>query len=459
MRLQNLLYMGLLTSSLAFADIVTTPKDRSQLSMTVYSHGLAMVQDERKVNIPSGRHMLSYEGVSNGLHPSSALFGGENLSILQQVFDYALMSDENMLRLSQGQKVKLLRFNPENGKDIIEEAVILTTKPQLVVQTERGIETNPAGRVVFTEIPDGLSQAPALKLFLEAQSAGVKTVNLTYLTDGLSWKADYIGKLNKERTQIEIRALATISNNTEVAYENAQMSVIAGDVQRMHRPQLAAMQYNDSDMVYEEEIAPKNEAIGNFQLFKLPEPVTIESQQIRQFPLLPIKQIEAKQVFEAHHYFYGQQEEFSPYDIERPQTYVEFNNHMESPMPKGIFRVYETDSEGKDHFTGENTIKDIAEGEPVRLSFGESYNLRIYRKQIDWQPIGKNGGKATYEVKVTNASDTDAMVALIETISGRSSIKSKISYAQKDSQNYEWELNVPAKGEVSISYTLTTAQQ
>ncbi len=458
MKLSQLVYGAVLLSSIAnAANIITTPADRSALSMTIYANGLAMVQDQREVTIEKGRHILSYEAVSNRLNPSSALFGGQDLTVLQQVFDYALMSDANMLRLSEGKEVKLLRFNPENGEQIIEYATIITTKPQLVVETKRGIETNPQGHIIFTEIPKGLSKAPALKLFLEAQKEGVKKVDLTYLTNGLNWKADYIGRLNKERTKIEIRALATVNNNTEVAYENANMSVIAGDVKRSPILEMVAGETNE--ILYESNAnLAKNEAVGNFQLFKLPEKITIESQQTRQFPLLPIKTIDAKQIFEASHHFYGQQESFDIYDIERPQTYVEFNNDMQSPMPAGEFRVYETDSQGNDHFTGENYIPDIAESEPVRLSLGESYNLRIYRNQTSWKPIGKKGGKATYEVKVTNASDTDAVVHLIEIIGGKSAVYSKLTSQKKDNQTYQWELLVPAKDEASITYTISTTQ-
>ncbi len=459
MKIKTFLTTTALISGIAAAsDMTTTTEDRSRLSMTVYANGLAMVQDQRSVDIPAGRNLLSYEGVSNQLNPSSALFKGQDLTVLQQVFDYALMSDANMLRLSEGSEVKLLRFNPENGEEITEYAKIITTKPQLVVETKRGVEINPAGRIVFMEIPKGLSKAPALKLFLESPKAGTQKVDLTYLTNGFNWKADYIGKLNSERTKIEIRALATVTNNTEVSFENTHMNVSAGDVQTaprlMHNmsKQKEVVEYAlDSDMA-------SNQAIGNFQLFKLPEKVTIESQQTRQFPLLPIKTIDAQQVFEAHHYFYGQQESFDIYNIERPQTYVEFNNDMQSPMPAGAFRVYESDNEGADHFTGENYIQDIADGEPVRLQLGESYNLRIYRNQTSWKSIGKKGGKATYEVKVTNASDTDATVRLIETVDGKSSLSSKMASQKKDNRTYQWELLVPAKGEAAMTYTVSTTQ-
>lgn len=454
MKISRILSMAVFMASFAqAAEIVTTEKDRTALSMTVYANGLAMVQDQRQVHIPQGRHMLSYEGVSNQLNAPSALFGGQDLSVLQQVFDYALLSDENMLRLSEGKKIKLWRSHPESGEDIIEEALIITTKPQLVLQTERGIETQATGRIIFTEIPQGLSKAPALKLFLEAKNTGEKKVDLTYLSDGFSWRADYIGRLNKDRTKIEIRALATINNNTEVSYNNARMSVIAGDVQRQYNNVIMA----EDNMILEAKAEPMAEAIGNFQLFKLPELVSLESQQTRQFPLLPIKEIDVKQVFEASHYFYGQQEDISPHYIERPISYINFTNNMQSPMPQGVFRVYESDSEGKDHFTGEMYMPDTAEGEPVRLKLGEAYDLRIYRKQSDWSSLILNGGKATYEVRVTNGSNADAMVLLRENIRGNADVKSKAPYRKENSTNYVWELHVPAKGEATLSYTLSSS--
>ncbi|MFV0431553.1 MAG: DUF4139 domain-containing protein [Alphaproteobacteria bacterium] len=457
---KTVLASAAILSATAFADdMVSSIDNRSNLSMTVYANGLAMVQDQRQVDIPQGRHMLSIEGVSNQLKPSSALFAGQDLSVLQQVFDYALMSDINMLRLSEGKEVKLIRDNEVTGQEEVEIATVITTKPQLVLKTKNGIETNIGSkRIVFNDIPKGLSLAPALKLYLDAKEGGKKQVDLTYLTDGFNWKADYIGRLNEDRTKMEIRALATITNNTEVPFEETSMNVIAGDVQRIYRPRLASAQ-NMKALAESvgDEMDVIQEAIGNFQLFKLPEKVSLKSQQTRQFPLLPIATVDATQTFVAKHYFSGQKESFDPNAIERPQTYVTFNNTLNSPMPAGDFRVYETDSEAKDHFTGEMRVQDTAEGEPVRLSLGQSYNLRIYRKQTEWKARDKRGStSATYEIRVTNASDKDAIVYLQESIDGISKVsKSSFANKQMDSQTYEWELNVPAKGEASVTYSVS----
>lgn len=453
---------SLLASSVAMADdLVTTTNDRSNLSMTVYSNGLAMVQDQRQLSIPEGQNMLSFEGVSNLLNASSALFGGENLTVLQQVFDYALMSDANMLRLSEGQEVQLIRNNPVTGQEEVETATIITTKPQLVVQTTKGIETNLGDkRIVFNEIPQGLSKAPALKLYLNAESAGNKKVDLTYLTDGLNWNADYIGRLNADRTKMEVRALATITNNTEVAFTNTSMNVIAGDVQRMVSP----VAYSEGVMMEaadmsQKSYAPRHQALGNFQLFKLPEKVSLESQQTRQFPLLPIAIVDTTQSFVANHYFGGQKEIYDPNIIERPQTYITFDNTLNSPMPQGAFRVYETDNDDKDHFTGEMYVEDTAENEPIRLELGQSFNLRVYRKQTEWTGKDKLGSaKAGYEVKITNAADTDAVVYVQESMAGNAKIiKESLKGEQIDSSTYQWAVTVPAKGEATIDYGLSVS--
>lgn len=456
-----ILATSILASSVAMGgDLVTTTDDRSDLSMTVYTNGLAMVQDQRQVNIPAGQHMLSFEGVSNLLNAPSALFGGENLLVLQQVFDYALMSDANMLRLSEGQEIQLIRNNPVTGQEEVETATIITTKPQLVVKTKRGIETNLGDkRIVFNNIPNGLSKAPALKLYLNAESAGDKKVDLTYLTDGLNWNADYIGRLNHDRTKMEVRALATITNNTEVAFDNTAMNVIAGDVQRMVSPVAYEGVMMEAADISAKFYAPRHQALGNFQLFKLPEKVSLESQQTRQFPLLPITTVDTTQSFVANHYFSGQKEVYDPNYIERPQTYIIFDNTLNSPMPQGAFRVYETDSDNKDHFTGEMYIEDTAENEPVRLELGQSFNLRVYRKQTEWTGKDKLGSaKASYEVKITNAAETDAIVYVQESMAGNAKIiKESIKGEQIDSSTYQWAVTVPAKGEASIDYGLSVS--
>lgn len=150
---------------------------------------------------------------------------------------------------------------------------------------------------------------------------------------------------------------------------------------------------------------------------------------------------------------------YDPNIIERPQTYISFDNTLNSPMPQGAFRVYETDNDNKDHFTGEMYIEDTAEGEPVRLALGQSFNLRVYRKQVEWTGRDKLGSaKASYEVKISNASDNDAIVYVQESMAGNAKItKESIKGEQIDSSTYQWAMTVPAKGEATIDYSLAVS--
>ncbi len=445
--------------------VLSTAEDRTDLSMTVYQNGLAMVQDARKVDLLQGVQMLAFENVSNQLIPASALFAGEQITVLQQVFDYALMSTENMLRLSTGKDIQLMQINPKTGEEVRETATIITTKPQLIVKTKNGIQANPAGMVIFDAIPEGLSKAPALKLFLEAQRAGAQRVDLTYLTDGLSWKADYIAKLNAERNKMSLRAFATITNNTEIAYENTTMNVVAGDVPRNQNVMLHSDIQADAlsgrislkggyDVVHE--------AIGNVQLFKLPSKVSIESQQTRQFPLLPLVEMEVTEILTATHYFRGQQENIDPNRIERPTVQIRFKNTSKSPLPQGELRIYETDSDNKDHLTGELRIKDTAENEVTDLQLGQAYNVKVIRKQLDWKPTldykqNQIGGTATYEITVSNAGNQESTVNLVENFKGITDIKNESIKGEKISSSaIQWQLKVPARGEAALRYTIST---
>ncbi len=447
--------------------VLSTAEDRTDLSMTVYQNGLAMVQDARKVDLLQGVQMLAFENVSNQLIPASALFAGEQITILQQVFDYALMSTENMLRLSTGKDIQLARINPKTGEEVRETATIITTKPQLIVKTKNGIQANPSGTVIFEAIPEGLSKAPALKLFLDAQRAGVQGVDLTYLTDGLSWKADYIAKLNTARNKMSLRAFATVTNNTEIAYQNTTMNVVAGDVPRNYIIQAQ----KPDQMVYEMAMpvamkaAPRHEAIGNVQLFKLPTKVSIESQQTRQFPLLPLVEMEITEILTATHYFDGQQENIDPNQIERPTVQIRFKNTSKSPLPQGELRIYETDSDNKDHLTGELRINDTAENEVTDLQLGQAYNFKVMRKQLEWKPIldyqqRQIGGVAKYEITVSNAGNQESTVNLVENFSGITDIKNESIKGEKISSSaIKWQIKVPARGEATLSYTISTRSQ
>ena len=134
-------------------------QDQTGMAVTIYNEDLALVRDRRTVTLDQGENHLAFIDVSAMIRPETALLVGEKapLTILEQNFDFDLLTPEKLLEKSVGDKVRVITTNPATGAETAEEATVLSTADGLVLQVGDRIETNPRGRIVFSGVPSGLS--------------------------------------------------------------------------------------------------------------------------------------------------------------------------------------------------------------------------------------------------------------------------------------------------------------
>ncbi len=131
-----------------FADaeeIRLQPDKRTDLKITIYNENLALVKDKRNVNLRKGVNDVAYIGVSSVIIPESALLnGGNGVRVIEQNYNYDLISPENIIRKSVGKKVKLIdTFSNGQTKEV--EAEILSVNGNVVYKVGNEIEIAPRG--------------------------------------------------------------------------------------------------------------------------------------------------------------------------------------------------------------------------------------------------------------------------------------------------------------------------
>ena len=221
---------------LSAAERVVPAADRTDLRLTVYSNGLGLVTDRRRVDLVRGVNALSFEGVATRIVPESARITGPGIAVREQAFEANLLTPGALLEESLGREVWVVRTHPTTGEETRERATVLAVAGGVVLKVGEVIETGVPGRLAFDHVPPGLRPRPALVTRLQADSAGTRDVALAYLTDGLSWRADYTAELNADGTAIDLEAWATLTNATGVDYADARLALVAGDVRRVTAP-------------------------------------------------------------------------------------------------------------------------------------------------------------------------------------------------------------------------------
>src|SRR5687768_11073078 len=215
----------------------STLTDQQSVAVTIYNENLALVKDQRRVGLEAGRNRLALREVSARMRPETALLRSlshaGSLTLLEQNFDFDLLTPAKLLEKYVGREVRIVRIHPQTGAESIETATVLAANNGVVMRIGDRIETGLPGRIVYDGVPASLRDRPTLISELDASRGGAQAVELSYLTGGLAWKADYVAELNAADTALDLNGWVTLTNTSGTAYPNAKLQLVAGDVNRV----------------------------------------------------------------------------------------------------------------------------------------------------------------------------------------------------------------------------------
>lgn len=458
------------SASMAAADETrSTLQDQQDVAVTIYNGDLALVKDQRKIRLKSGINSLAIRDVSAQIRPETALLRSlsapGSLSVLEQNFDFDLLTPEKLLEKYVGKTVTVVKTNPATGAESSEQAVVLSANNGVVMKIGNRIETGIPGRIVYDDVPENLRDRPTLVAQLQNKTIADQTVELSYLTGGLGWKADYVAELNAAEDKIDLSGWVTLSNTSGASYRNARLQLVAGDVNRVRE---ATDSLNDlrvrKSMVMAEAAAPMaEEGLLEYHLYTLDRPTTIAENQTKQVALLSASGVPARKdlVLRGADYYY----QSSYGDIGQKMkvgVFVEFDNKeaakLGMPLPKGIMRVYKKDSAGNAQFVGEDSIDHTPRNETVRLKLGEAFDVTADKKQTDFKKLpnpakGNSVFESAYEIVIKNAKKERVTVNVLEPIPADWKIIKESQASTKAASNTAaWKVEVPADGKTTLTY-------
>src|SRR5580692_3628273 len=202
------------------------------VSVTIYNDNLALVQDRRDIDIKGGRQRIEFEDVSAQIRPETVSLAAADISIIEQNFDFDLLTPAKLMEKAVGQEITIVRVNPATGAETREQAQVLATNGGVVLKIGQRIEVlrddGLPVRVIFDRVPDNLRARPTLSVTVVGGRAGTRPATLSYLTPGLGWKADYVALYNEADSKIDVQGWVTLTNSSGVSYDNAQTLLVAG---------------------------------------------------------------------------------------------------------------------------------------------------------------------------------------------------------------------------------------
>ncbi len=458
----------LLGAAVSADEIVSTLAEQQEVAVTIYNEDLALVRDQRRVTLPAGNVDLALREVSARIRPETALLRSLNrpkgLTIMEQNFDFDLLTPRKLLEKYVGKEVRLVRTHPESGEDRFETARVLAANDGVVLQIGDRIETGVPGRLVFPDVPANLRDRPTLVVSLDNADVGPQTMELSYLTGGLGWRADYVAELNRDDTALDLSGWVTLTNQSGTTYRGALLQLVAGDVNRVREEMRLR---NDvvmaADMVKEMAPQMREESLFEYHLYTLQRPTTIKDNQAKQVSLLNAAAVAVNKEFRLQgspSYYRGHQGGMG--EKLKVGVYVEFDNrkrdNLGMPLPKGIVRVYKQDQQGHPQFVGEDRIDHTPENETVRLKLGEAFDVTADRMQTDFRKLGGDSRynyrfESAYAIKLKNAKEEEVTVTVAEPVPGDwRMLQESHPHAKATADTALWKIKVPAKGEATLTY-------
>jgi hypothetical protein len=325
------------------------------------------------------------------------------------------------------------------------------------------IETSVDGTLSFPSLPSNLRDRPTLVTDVSNGADGQQDLELTYLTGGLSWKADYTALLSPNDDRLDLHGLITLQNQSGTEYRDASVQLVAGDVNVAQSTLRAIGSVRAADSYAAPPPLPTEQALFEYHLYTLPRRTTVAENQTKQVELMNAAGVAVVKTLELRGY--GSYYRSAAADLGtrlKIGTYITFRNEgaqLGIPLPRGIVRVYKRDNEGTSQFIGSDSIDHTPKGEVVRLHLGDSFDLTANKKQTDFRVVDEPHDiyESAYEIVLRNAKKTAETVQVIEPIPGDWTIlTSSLPYRKSSSSTATWAVDVPSESATTLTYRVRT---
>lgn len=411
---------------------ITTAADRRSVNITVYNSNIGLVRETREVKLRTGDTGLNFADVAALIRPEtvhlSSLTSPKDLSILEQNYQYDLLNPAKLLDKYVGREVILVLSNYENNTTKLTptRATLLANNGGQVWRINGQIVINPSNiaEMRFPELPDNLVASPTLLWELNNSFTGPQTLEASYLTGGLNWRADYVLVLNADDSSGDLQGWVTLTNQSGVTYANARLQLVAGNLNRVN-------EQRDMDAVrFADRAASKSEsqfseqAFFEYHLYTMARPATLREQETKQITLMEASGFSVTKEFVVNGQESYYRSEISPGSPikDKVGVFVQFanaqSNQLGLPLPAGIVRLYKKDPQGGQQFIGEDRIDHTPKDEDVRIKVGDAFDVVSARKQIDYKIISSDTYEYTYEIKLRNHKEIPITVIVNEPIGG-----------------------------------------
>jgi len=455
----TLLVVFVTAPTVSAATLAVTREVQKDVMVTIYNGNLGLVKDVREVRLPVGMSEVQFMDVAAQIDPTTvhlkSLTDAAGLKILEQNYEYDLLSSDKLLEKYVGKTVRLYQSD-----GTFHEARLLSTAGP-VFEINGQIHLGYSGRLVLPALPDNLVAKPTLVWLLRNQTAAAQRVEASYLTGGMTWKADYVLVVNADDTRSDLTGWVTIDNKSGATYGNAALKLVAGDVNRVRDGRREGRVLELAAKAASAREASRDfaeEGFFEYHLYTLDGRTTLKNQQTKQLSLMSAADVPVTK----HLTYYGAQDYYRtsygvPISNQKVAVLLELKNSKEHrlgvPLPKGKVRVYKADSGGSQQFIGEDWIDHTPKDERVKIKLGDAFDVVGERTQKEWRKLGAGLWEVEWEILLRNHKGQEQTVTVIEPVPGDWQVlHSTHAFEKPEAHTLRFSIPVPKEGAARLVY-------
>ena len=397
--------------------------------------------------------------------------------------DLTLVREQRTLTLKKG--INRLEFGWEN-------TLIDPTSVQLNSPGNEG-----KVRLLEVNFPANISGSAIWSI--ESDIEGPVSVEITFFTSGLNWRAFYMGTLSEDEKHMQLDAYVTINNQSGEDYENASTRVIVGKIHLLdeimalagrkspyNRPgaspylpitksesnmrldayrALGAAEMVAQDAVMEAKAIIK-EGLSEYFLYTIEGTENIPNGWGKRLPSFSVDKIPVKNLYRYEEERYGK----------TTRRLVIFKNDKQhqlgkEPLPDGNIKVFKNISKDQQlAYIGHVTSKYIPIDQEVELDFGVARNVKIepvlMSEKTDNYRFNRKGDISGFDrtqqwqIKLENYRDMPIRIEVVRNLNSpyweiKNTGNNKGKYEKIDIDSIKYTLELPAYSNTTLSYALT----
>ena len=495
----------LVTGAAVLSTLPTLALADDNRSLTIYNQDFAVVRENVPLKLTPGLNHVIFNDITYHVEPDSVILrdpaGKQTLNVLEQNYRADPVSQDLLLSIFEGQTIdfqvthgdkteivqgkivrsgyvshnsSLLSGNSNNYNYYYQQQILSQNSNQPIIEVNGKLQFSLPGIPLFPDLPNDSVLKPTLDWTIQSDQPGPVNAELGYVTSGMTWKADYNVVAAETGDDVDLVGWVTIDNETGHNFDNANIKLMAGDVNKVQLKSYTAMYATDGFAAASSTAPPVSEkAFDDYHLYTLNHRTTLRDREMKQVEFTSATHVHSNIIYVYDGAQIDQGYSGWNYDNIRNQpTYgTQSNpkvwsmreianteaNHLGIPLPKGRMRFYRKDADGQLEFTGENEIDHTPKDETVRIYTGNAFDITGDRTQTNYHvdTLGHVVDES-FTIKVRNHKKTAATVRIVEHLYrgiNWAIQKNSDPFTNKDAHTIEFLVNVPPDGEKKVDYT------